>query len=250
VNRRRSLLVLAAVLAGGCQAERPAAPPAPAPAPAPAAAVPVLPAAWAGIWRSEAGAVLVVGGDLLLWTEDAGAVAEWRPRAVRAIGPALVLELAEGTAALTPGRAVRERRLVGQAVWADAEHLDLHRSGRATVRLWRDGGLTWLPVQTPAAAAGPLAADPDARLRERARDLADPGWAAAAEALVGAARAGARSDELAARIDATVRRERLAALDRLEASIADPALRPAADRLAADADAWLAHATAWLESRP
>jgi hypothetical protein len=246
VNRRRSVLVLAAVLASGCQAERPQPPP---PAPM-AVAAPVIPAAWTGVWRSDAGAALALGGDLLLWTEDSGTVAEWRPRAVRAIGPALALDLVEGPAALTPGRSVRERRLAGQAVWTDAEHLDLHRSGRPTVRLWRDGGSTWLPVHAPPPFAVGPASDPESRLRERVRDLADPAWTAAAEALVGAARAGAGKDELTARIDATVRRERLAALDRLEASIADPALRPGADRHAADAETWLVHATAWLESRP
>ncbi len=246
MNRQRSVLVLAAVLAAGCQSARPH-PPAPVPT---VVSAPALPAAWSGIWRSDSGAGLAVGGDLLLWTDDVGAVAEWRPRAVRAIGPALVLDLAEGTTALTPGRSVRERRFAAQAVWTDADHLDLHRPGRPSVRLWREGGSTWLPVQAPVTVAGPVAADPDARLRERARDLADPGWTAAAESLVGAARAGARNEELAARIDAITRRERLAALDRLEASIMDTSLRPGADRLAADAESWLVHATAWLESRP
>ncbi len=236
------VLAAGAVLASGCQGDRPLPPP---------AAVPALPAAWTGIWRADTGAVLAIGDASLLWAADGGGATEWRPRAVRAIGPALAMDLADGSAALTPGRGVRERRVAGQSVWAEAEHLDLHRPGQPAVRLWRDGGLTWLPVAAPVLAVAPAPApDPDARLRDRVRDLADPAWSAAAEALVGAARSGADRSALAARIDATARRERLAALDRLEASIADPSLRPAADRHAADADAWLAHAAAWLESRP
>ncbi|MFM2091181.1 MAG: hypothetical protein RLZZ127_1670 [Planctomycetota bacterium] len=248
----RACVAAASALAlAGCAPERPAPAAAAASPDRPAAVAPLLPAAWAGIWRSEGGGVLALGDDRLLWTGGDGGIEEWRPRAVRSIGPALVLDLADGPAALTPGRAVRERQVAGQALWAELEVLDLHRAGRPPQRLWRDGGTAWLPAAAPAPAPMALApADPDGLWRARLRGFADPVWGDAGEELLAAAVAGAPRPQLAARIDAVGRRERLAALDRLEASLADPTLRPAADRRLADAEAWLAAAGVWLASRP